>query len=98
MTVEETLVVQVESLQATMILREKSIRRVEATNRLLADTVREFMTASAEVLEAFDDGIFVRDIKGDGQSGWAMKLLTPIRALGALKGLAEVGLEGIEGG
>jgi hypothetical protein len=39
----------------------------------------------AKVLEGFDRGIFVRDVSYDGESGWAVRLLPYLAALGRLR-------------
>ena len=36
------------------------------------------------VLRGFDEGVFVRNVKGDGESDWAIKLMPFVRALGVL--------------
>lgn len=89
MTVEEVLMAEVESLKATMVRREASIRRVESNHRLVQRALDLASEATLDVLKAFDDGIFIRHVEGDGAPGWAMKLLTPIKALATLKGIAE---------
>jgi len=42
-----------------------------------------------EVLDAFDSGIFVRSTEQDSESGWAMKMLGPLAALGRLKAASD---------
>lgn len=44
--------------------------------------------SARKVLEGFDSGVFVRNVDGDGQSGWAMKLLPYIQALQQLAALS----------
>jgi len=45
----------------------------------------ELMEAVGEVLQAFEDGYFVRTTKYDHESDWAIKLFGPLRSLGKLK-------------
>lgn len=45
----------------------------------------ELLNAVGEVLQAFEDGYFVRTTKLDHQSDWAVKLLGPLRSLSKLK-------------
>ena len=45
----------------------------------------ELIEAVGEVLQAFDDGYFVRTTKFDDQSDWAIKMLAPLRSLAKLK-------------
>lgn len=46
--------------------------------------------AIAKVLEGFEKGVFVREIKTDHQTGWAIKIAEYIAALGVLAHHVEV--------
>lgn len=56
------------------------------------DELRECL---AEMLKGFEAGVFVRNIEGDGERDWAVKLLPFIRTLGRAQ--AAVLLAGQEG-
>jgi cell division septum initiation protein DivIVA len=53
------------------------------------DTVRVERRDLQLLMKAFDDGIFVRDTTRDHEHDWAVRLLGPARALGAVKLAAE---------
>jgi len=52
-------------------------------------TNNELMEAVGEVLQAFEDGYFVRTTRYDHQSDFGMKLLKPLRSLAKLKNAYE---------
>lgn len=57
------------------------------------DTVRIKRGDLQLIIKAFDDGVFVRNTAHDYQSGWAVHLLGPARALGALVNAAKADAE-----
>lgn len=42
------------------------------------------VAAIATVLEGFEEGVFLRNVAGDGASGWALRLAPYVAALGVL--------------
>jgi|SRR5665213_2117330 len=63
----------------------KHIRELRAQ----VDGLPVLCQAIATVLEGFDKGVFVRDVTGDGDSGWGVRLLPYISALATLTQLRE---------
>lgn len=47
----------------------------------------ELLKTVGEVLQAFEDGHFVRNTRLDHQPDWAIKAFAPLRSLGTLKTL-----------
>ena len=60
------------------------IRTLLAENENLKAEVAENAEAIRTVLCGFDEGVFVRSVAGDTDSGWALKLFPFVRALGVL--------------
>jgi len=40
---------------------------------------------AADLLDGFDDGVFVRDVSRDNESGWAIRLIKPVAAMANLR-------------
>lgn len=49
----------------------------------------ELHKAAAQVCKAFDDGLFVRTLKYDGENNWQMRFAPALAALGALTDFAQ---------
>lgn len=55
------------------VMFRQAAERLEANDALLASL--------KTIVKGFEDGVFVRDLNGDGKSDWAVKLLPFITAL-----------------
>ena len=40
---------------------------------------------ASDLLDGFDDGVFVRDVSRDNESGWAIRLIKPVAAMANLR-------------
>lgn len=76
---------------ATIIREECPTEALRAENEKLGKALQgigeenaRLREAGAKVCEGFDDGLFIRSTKGDGDSGWVIKLLPYLRALAVL--------------
>lgn len=77
--------VEIERLRAELRKQDEwrtGPAQVELVN--LRAEVAELREDIASVLKAFDDGLFIRNTKGDEESGWAFKFALPLSALARL--------------
>lgn len=77
-------------LRAEIARQAERIAELEAMNTSRLEDV-------AVLLKAFDDGLFVRDTKGDGDPRWAIKLLTPLAAMARLQRTIDAALAAAKG-
>lgn len=64
--------------------RGNAIRAMVREILRLAEENRWLKEGARLVLAGFDDGVFIRDINGDGSREWLLKLIEPLRGLGLL--------------
>jgi hypothetical protein len=70
-------------------VREEVATKIQfAVNDLLQRDM-ELTKVAGEVLQAFEDGIFVRATHFDTEPSWALKILGPLQSLSKLKNLHE---------